>query len=158
MCSTVTKFCLKAMRKIIIVLGKNSVDGSQVLENLQSLLIGMDVIPIEITRPYNCVMSNLIKFCLETKPDVVIGFSEGAMFVQQLHGYRKILVNPMLHVSWDCATTEGVQFGGITNFDKEHSYIFFADDDNQANDYEEYLQTYKNVVEYQKNLEIDLNV
>jgi len=125
-----------------------SFDDLQVLELLSSMLKDVLVLPVEIAHPYKYVMRNLLKFCNENKPDVLIGLSAGAMFVQQMHGYRKLLINPLLHVSWGCATTEDVQFGGITDFDKEHTYVFFANEDVQSNAYNEYVKAYKNIVTY----------
>lgn len=136
------------MKKLVVLRDITSFDDLQVLEHLQSMLKGVNVIPVEIANPYKHVMRNLNKFCYEAKPDAVIGLSAGAMFAQQMHGYRKILVNPLLHVSWGCATTESSQFGGTTNFDKEHTYVFFADKDVQSVAYKEYVKTYKNIVTY----------
>ena len=136
------------MKKLVIVRDISSYNDLQLLEHLQSTLKDVDVIPVEISYPYKNVMRNLNKFCYEVKPDAIMGLSAGAMFVQQMHGYRKILINPLLHVSWGCATTENVQFGGITNFDKEHTYVFFADEDVQSNAYNEYAKAYKNIVTY----------
>jgi hypothetical protein len=136
------------MKKLVVLHDISSYNDFQVLEHLQSMLNDVDVIPVEITYPYKYVMRNLNKFCYEVKPDAIIGLSAGAMFVQQMHGYRKILINPLLHVSWGCATIESVQFGGITNFDKEHTYVFFADKDSQNNAYNEYVKAYKNIMTY----------
>ena len=136
------------MKKLVVLRDITSFDDLQVLEHLQSMLKGVNVIPVEIANPYKHVMRNLNKFCYEAKPDAIIGLSAGAMFAQQMHGYRKILVNPLLHVSWGCATTESSQFGGTTNFDKEHTYVFFADQDIQSVAYKEYVKVYKNIVTY----------
>ena len=136
------------MKKLVVLRDITSFDDLQVMEHLQSMLKGVNVIPVEIANPYKHVMRNLNKFCYEAKPDAIIGLSAGAMFAQQMHGYRKILVNPLLHVSWGCATTESSQFGGTTNFDKEHTYVFFADQDIQSVAYKEYVKVYKNIVTY----------
>ncbi len=136
------------MKKLVILHDISSYYDFQVLEHLQSMLNDVDVIPVEISYPYKYVMRNLHKFCYQVKPDAIIGLSAGAMFAQQMHGYRKILINPILHVSWECATIESVQFGGITKFDKDHTYVIFADKDVQSIAYNEYVKTYKNIVTY----------
>jgi hypothetical protein len=136
------------MKKLVILHDISSYYDFQVLEHLQSMLNDVDVIPVEISYPYKYVMRNLHKFCYQVKPDAIIGLSAGAMFAQQMHGYRKILINPILHVSWECATIESVQFGGITKFDKDHTYVIFADKDAQSIAYNEYVKTYKNIVTY----------
>ena len=132
------------MKKIVILKETNSYDDLHLLEYCRSMFVNEDVIPIEISNPYKHVMRNLLKFCYETRPDIIIGSSAGAMFVQQLHGYKKILINPVLHISWNCASVEECQFGGITNFDKEHTHIFFNDGESSA--FAEYDLAYKYVV------------
>jgi len=138
------------MKKILVLYRNDFFDDLQVLEHLRSLLIGVKVVPVEISQPYKSVMRNLLKFCHDNKPDIIVGLSDCALFAQQLHGYKKVLVNPVLHADWRMATIENMQFGGTTNFDKEHSYIFFVDDDAQANSYNEYSESYKNVVKFPK--------
>lgn len=140
------------MKKLVVLHRIDSFDDLQVLENLKSMLIDVKVVPVEISRPYRRVMRNLLKFCYDIKPDVIVGLSDCALFGQQLHGYKKVLANPVLHVSWGMITDEYMQLGGITDFDKEHSYIFFADEDAQVNAYSEYSDCYKNVVKYPKGL------
>lgn len=139
-----------SMKKLVVLHRTDSFDDLQVLEFFQSMLVDVKVIPVEISRPYKCVMRNLLKFCYDNKPDVIVGLSDCALFAQQLHGYKKVLVNPVLHADWRMATIENMQFGGTTNFDKERSYIFFVDDDAQANSYNEYSESYKNVVKFPK--------
>lgn len=142
------------MKKIVILKATNSYDDLHLLEYCRSMFVNEAVIPIEISNPYKHVMRNLLKFCYETRPDIIIGASAGAMFVQQLHGYKKILINPVLHISWKCASTEDIQFGGITNYDKEHTYAFFSDAESQGSAYTEYEMTYKNVVRCSADLDI----
>lgn len=134
------------MKKLVILHDINSYNDFQVLEHLR--LKDVDVIPVEIAYPYNYMMTDLNKFCFEVKPDAIIGLSVGAMLAQQMHGYRKILINPLLRVNGGCATIEGEQFGGITNFDKEHTYVFFVDKDVQSVAYSEYVKEYKNIITY----------
>ena len=123
------------MKKILVLYRSDFFDDLQALENLKSMLIDVRVVPVEISRPYRSVMRNLLKFCFDIKPDVIVGLSDCAMFAQQLHGYKKVLVNPVLHVSWGMVTDEYMQLGGITDFDKEHSCIFFANEEVHVNAY-----------------------
>lgn len=140
------------MKKLVVLHRTDSFDDLQVLEHFQSMLVDVKVIPVEISRPYKCVMRNLLKFCYDNKPDVIVGLSDCALFAQQLHGYKKVLFNPVLHINWRMTTVESMQFGGITDFDREHSCIFFADEDTQVNPYNEYADSYKHVVMYPKGL------
>ena len=140
------------MKKILVLYRSDFFDDLQVLESLQSMLIDVKVVPVEISRPYRRVMRNLLKFCYDIKPDVIVGLSDCALFAQQLHGYKKVLVNPVLNISWGMFTDECMQLGGITDFDKEHSYIFFAEENAQVNAYKEYSDSYKHVIRYPKGI------
>ena len=140
------------MKKLVVLHRADSFDDFQVLEHFRSMLIDVKVIPVEISHPYKCVMRNLLKFCHDNNPNIIVGLSDCALFAQQLHGYKKVLVNPVLHVHWSMATIESTQFGGITDFDREHSYIFFAEEDAQVNTRDEYSESYKNVVKYPQGL------
>lgn len=140
------------MKKLVVLHRADSFDDLQVLEHFQSMFVDVKVIPVETSRPYKCVMRNLLKFCYDNKPDVIVGLSDCALFAQQLHGYKKVLFNPVLHINWRMTTVESMQFGGITDFDREHSYIFFADEDSQVNAYNEYSESYKNVVKFPQGL------
>ena len=140
------------MKKLVVLHRIDSFDDLQVLENLKSMLIDVKVVPVEISRPYRRVMRNLLKFCYDIKPDVIVGLSDCALFAQQLHGYKKVLANPVLHVSWGMITDECMQLGGVSDFDKEHSYIFFANEEVQVNAYNEYYDIYKHVIRYPKGI------
>ena len=140
------------MKKLVVLHRADSFDDFQVLEHFRSMLIDVKVIPVEISRSYKCSMRNLLKFCYDNKPDVIVGLSDCALFAQQLHGYKKVLVNPVLHINWRMTTVESMQFGGITDFDREHSYIFFTEEDAQVNTRNEYSESYKNVVKYPQGL------
>lgn len=140
------------MKKLVVLHRADSFDDLQVLEHFRSMLIDVKVIPVEISRSYKCSMRNLLKFCYDIKPDVIVGLSDCALFAQQLHGYKKVLVNPVLHINWRMTTVESMQFGGITDFDREHSYIFFTEEDAQVNTRNEYSESYKNVVKYPQGL------
>ena len=142
------------MKTIVVVREMNSYDDLHLLEYCQSMFVNANVIQVGIKSPYKHVMRNLLKFCYDVKPDIIIASSAGAMFAQQVHGYKKILINPVLHVSWNCASAEEIQFGGITNYDKEHTYVFFSDEGCQGSAYTEYELAYKNVVKYSAGLDI----
>ena len=93
----------------------------------------------------------LHNLCKTENPDIVIGTSMGGMFTQQMHGFKKIIVNPAFHVSQtlrrnigtqkflnprvdgimtfeitpqlceEYAEMESKQFEGITTIDKEYT-------------------------------------
>jgi len=115
----------------------------------------------------------LQEICKSESPDIIIGTSMGGMYAQQMHGYKKILVNPAFHVSEflrknigvqaflnsrkDGATTyevtdllcdeyfnmERCQFEGVTLFDSENTYALFGKKDELVNCQKEYLQYYE---------------
>ena len=51
------------MKQLVILHDISSYYDFQVLEHLQSMLKGVNVIPVEIANPYKHVMRNLNKFC-----------------------------------------------------------------------------------------------
>lgn len=55
----------------------------------ESCIIAPDI-PLDPTEALQLLKDT----CETNKPDLIIGTSMGGMFAQQLHGYKKILVNP----------------------------------------------------------------
>ena len=78
------------MKKLVVLHRADSFDDFQVLEHFRSMLIDVKVIPVEISHPYKCVMRNLLKFCHDNNPNIIVGLSDCALFAQQLHGYKKV--------------------------------------------------------------------
>ena len=166
------------MKKILCLHGLGSSGATQTAEYLRKKLPEVEVVSPDIPLHPHKAMRFLNKLCYDLRPDVIIGTSMGAMFAQQMHGYRKILVNPAFHVSQimlndlgdkqfinpraDGETTftitpelsegykeiEEDQFGGITEFDVKHTYAFFGTEDTLVNGYDEYLQYYTNATKY----------
>lgn len=166
------------MKKIIFLHGLGSSGATQTAEYLRKKLPEVEVISPDIPLHPHKAMRFLNKLCYDLRPDVIIGTSMGAMFAQQMHGYRKILVNPAFHVSQIMMNDLGIkhftnpradgqtsftitpalsdrykeieedQFGGITEFDVKHTYAFFGTEDTLVNGYDEYLQYYTNATKY----------
>ncbi len=164
--------------KIIFLHGFGSSGATKTADYLRAKLTDSDVISPDIPLDPEKAISMLNKLCYDVQPAVIIGTSMGAMYAQQLHGYRKILVNPAFHLSEIMRRSMGVnkfmhpradgatefvitealcegyermektQFNGITAFDKKHTYAFFGTGDTLVNGYEEYLQYYANATQY----------
>lgn len=132
-------------------------------------------IPIDI----NEAIETIKEVCEKEQVDLIIGSSMGAMLAQQVRGYKKILVNPAFNISElltknigeqlyfnkrkngettfnitqeICAAyaeAEKTQFEGITTYDLENTYAFFATQDDVVNCKEVYLKHYKNAVDFE---------
>ena len=166
------------MKKILFLHGLGSSGATQTADYLRKKLPEVEVVSPDIPLNPHKAMRFLNKLCYDMRPDVIIGTSMGAMFAQQMHGYRKILVNPAFHVSQIMMNDLGVkhftnpradgettftitselsdrykeieedQFGGITAFDVKHTHAFFGTEDTLVNGYDEYIQYYTNATKF----------
>jgi len=160
-------------KKLLYIHGLSSSGNSGTAKNLAQLLPDMKIIAPDLPIHPVKAIRLLQEICKSELPDILIGTSMGGMFAQQMHGYKKILVNPAFHVSEflrknlgvqaflnsrkDGATTyevtnslcdeylevENSQFEGITPFDIENTYALFGDKDDLVNCQKEYLQYYE---------------
>ncbi len=166
------------MKTIVFLHGFGSSGATKTADYLREKLTDTMVISPDIPLEPKRALRELNKLCHDTNPDVIIGTSMGAMYAQQMHGFRKILVNPAFHVSQimrqdlginkftnprkdgktefeitgclcdDYEIMEKYQFHGITAYDKAHTYAFFGTEDTLVNRYEEYLKYYGNATQY----------
>ena len=144
------------MKTIVFLHGFGSSGSTMTADYLRMKLPEIEVISPDIPLDPKLALRELNKLCHDVNPDVIIGTSMGAMYAQQMHGFRKILVNPAFHVSqimrqnmginkftnprmdgetefniteWLCddyEIMEKYQFHGITAYDKAHTYAFFG--------------------------------
>lgn len=166
------------MRKIIYIHGLSSSGSSQTAKTLATLLPHCQVIAPDLPIQPQEALELLVSLCKKESPNLIMGTSMGGMFAQQLHGYKKILVNPAFHVSETMRKRIGInpflnkrkdgstsyiiteelcnayfemeqqQFVGITSFDKENTYAFFGNEDDEVCCYEEYHQYYQHCIWY----------
>lgn len=159
-------------KKILYIHGLSSSGASSSAKSLQALFPDASVIAPDLPIDPKEALSMLLVLCEKEKPDVVIGTSMGGMFAQQMHGYKKILVNPAFHVSefmrqnigiqpflnvrkdgiqqYEITTElcdayleiEKAQFLKITDFDHENTYALFGEKDNLVNCLDEYAKYY----------------
>ena len=166
------------MKTIVFLHGFGSSGATKTADYLREKLTETVVISPDIPLEPKSALRELNKLCHDVNPDIIIGTSMGAMYAQQMHGFRKILVNPAFHVSqimrqnmginkftnprkdgetefkiteWLCDDYEIMeknQFYGITAYDKAHTYAYFGTEDTLVNGYDEYLKYYSNATEY----------
>jgi predicted esterase YcpF (UPF0227 family) len=160
-------------KKLLYIHGLSSSGNSSTAKNLAKLLPDVEIIAPDLPINPNEAILLLQEICKSELPDIIMGTSMGGMFAQQIHGYKKILVNPAFHVSEflrknigvqtflnsrkDGATIyeitnllcdeyfqlESRQFEGITLFDRENTYALFGEKDELVNCQKEYLQYYE---------------
>lgn len=160
--------------KLLYIHGLSSSGNTGTAKNLASLLPDVEIIAPDLPINPDEALRLLQEICKTESPDIIIGTSMGGMFAQQMHSYKKILVNPAFHVSEflrkntgiqaflnsrkDGETTyevtkslcdeyfemESSQFEGLTPFDYENTYALFGEKDKLVNCQKEYLHYYKN--------------
>ena len=166
------------MKKIIYLhgLGPSGEDKTAVFLRMKlrhSVAVSPDI-PLEPMA----ALQYLKDLCVDIAPDLVIGTAMGAMYAQQLKGYKKILVNPVFHPSEVMRQNLGInknlnsqqgggkdfeitplliekyeemesrQFEGVTDEDRQQTYAFFGTEDNHVNNQEEYAQYYHHSILY----------
>lgn len=159
---------------IIYLHGLSSSGNSNTARKLRELLPEDSVITPDLPVEPDKALT-IIRFIIDELPKegtLVIGTSMGAMYAQQLNGYRRILVNPAFHVSELLRKNEGKvllffsqrqdgatefqvtaelceQFEGMesrqfenTNFNDE-VIALFGNQDTTCDGFEEYTQHYR---------------
>ena len=159
--------------KLLYIHGLSSSGNSNTAKNLALLLPDVEIIAPDLPIQPIEALQLLQEICKTESPDIIIGTSMGGMFAQQMHGYKKILVNPAFHVSEFLRTKTGIQdflnarkdgettydvtkslcdeyfemessqFEGLTPFDYENTYALFGEKDELVNCHKEFLQYYK---------------
>ncbi|MBR5576060.1 MAG: hypothetical protein IKW22_02095 [Bacteroidaceae bacterium] len=60
---------------------------------------GVQVLSPDVPVEPLCAIAFLHDYVQEHKPDLIVATSMGAMYAEQLHGIRRILVNPSFHMA-----------------------------------------------------------
>ena len=97
------------MKTLLYLHGLSSSGQSNTPNMLRKLLPDWNIVSPDIPIDPEEALCMLRRLCKEITPDLVAGTSMGGMFAQQMHGYRKILVNPAFHVSEFMRQNLGVQ-------------------------------------------------
>jgi len=87
------------MSKIIYFHGFVSSGATGTAESLRRMLPEVEVISPDIPVDPTEALPYLRSLCEQEQPDLIIGTSMGAMYAQQMFGFRKILVNPSFNMS-----------------------------------------------------------
>ena len=85
--------------KIIYFHGFASSGASGTVQNLRLILPDDEIIAPDIPVDPAEALPFLRELCASEQPDLVIGTSMGGMYAQQMHGFRKICVNPAFNMS-----------------------------------------------------------
>jgi len=85
--------------KILYFHGFASSGATGTAETLRRLLPEVEVISPDIPVDPTEALPYLRSLCEQEKPDLIIGTSMGAMYAQQMFGYKKICVNPAFNMS-----------------------------------------------------------
>jgi len=158
--------------KILYIHGLSSSGASGTPANLRRLLPNDIVISPDLPIDPIKALNMLHDICSVQNIDIVVGTSMGGMFAQQIHGYRKIIINPSFHVSQSMRKIMGInqwfnprqdgettftitpelcdayeameqhQFEGITLFDRNNTVGLFGNNDTIVNCREEFLNHY----------------
>ena len=89
------------MKNIVYFHGLSSSGNSRTGNQLRQLFPDANVITPDIPVSPSEALPKLRKLLAELDPKdtVVVGTSMGGMYAQQMHGFKRILVNPAFHVS-----------------------------------------------------------
>ncbi|MCR5315354.1 MAG: hypothetical protein K6E52_05600 [Bacteroidaceae bacterium] len=85
--------------KILYFHGFASSGATGTAETLRRLLPEVEVISPDIPVDPTEALPYLRSLCEQENPDLIIGTSMGAMYAQQMFGYKKICVNPAFNMS-----------------------------------------------------------
>lgn len=85
--------------KILFIHGLASSGAYKMASTLRILFKEAEVIAPDVPIEPHEALSLLQGICKDEQPDLIVGHSLGGYWAQKLRGYRKVLVNPELHVS-----------------------------------------------------------
>mgnify|MGYP002626195895 FL=1 len=87
------------MNKLIYFHGFGSSGEGSTVKTLQELLCDRVVLAPDIPVDSAEALPFLKEFCKKEQPDVIVGTSMGGMYAQQMHGFKRICVNPAFDIS-----------------------------------------------------------
>ena len=85
--------------KILYFHGFASSGATGTAELLRKMLPEVEVLSPDIPVDPVEALPFLQQLCQQEQPDLIIGTSMGAMYAQQMHGFKKVLVNPAFNMS-----------------------------------------------------------
>jgi hypothetical protein len=141
---------------------------AKALNSLKNVTVIAPDIPLDAHE----AIALIAELCHRHQPDLIVGNSMGCMFAHQMHGFKKLLINPAFHVSQfmrkelgehkflkaraDGATScvftiplcdgydevEKHQFDGITASDRSGTHALFGGLDTVVHCYDEFCLYY----------------
>ena len=85
--------------KILFIHGLASSGAYRMASTLRILFKESEVIAPDVPIEPDEALALLQGICRDDQPDLIVGHSLGGYWAQKLRGFRKILINPELHVS-----------------------------------------------------------
>jgi predicted esterase YcpF (UPF0227 family) len=98
--------------KIIYFHGFGSSGATGTAETLRKLMPEAEVISPDIPVEPLEALPYLRELCEKEQPDIIVGTSMGGMYAHQMHGFKRICVNPAVNMS----TLSGVLKTGVHKF------------------------------------------
>lgn len=87
------------MNKLIYFHGFGSSSEGSTVRSLRELLPEWEVLAPDIPVDPTEALPYLKDFCKRESPNVIVGTSMGGMYAQQMHGFKRICVNPAFDIS-----------------------------------------------------------
>ena len=85
--------------KLVYFHGFMSSGASGTVESLRHMLPELEVVAPDIPVDPAEALPYLKQFVADEQPDIIVGTSMGAMYAQQMFGFKKICVNPSFNMS-----------------------------------------------------------
>ena len=87
------------MKKLLYFHGFGSSGQTESAKTLRDLLPEFLVLSLDIPVDPKEALPDLKSMCKQGKPDIIVGTSMGALYAHQMHGFKRICVNPALNLS-----------------------------------------------------------
>lgn len=100
------------MNKLIYFHGFGSSGEGGTVKTLQELLTDWVVLAPDIPIDPAEALPFLKEFCKREQPDIIVGTSMGGMYAQQMHGFKRICVNP----AFDLPQHKDILYEGTFDF------------------------------------------
>lgn len=112
---------------------------------------GIQVLSPDVPVEPLCAIAFLHEYVLEHQPDLIIATSMGAMYAEQLHGIKRILVNPSFHMA-RLLTFRGMGRQEFRNKRQDGALDFKVDKQMIAEFKEVEKQSFRNITAEEKQL------
>lgn len=87
------------MKKLLYFHGFGSSGQTESARTLRELLTEFLVLSLDIPVDPVEALPYLKRMCEQGRPDIIVGTSMGALYAQQMHGFKRICINPAFNLS-----------------------------------------------------------